>query len=66
MKIQLKDSEYLEIKISPKKTSVKISIKTKVDEDSFAIISCDVNREGVDSIISELINFRSELKNEKV
>lgn len=66
MKIPLKESEYLELKLNPRKTSVKISIKTKIDEDSYAIISCDVNREGVDSIISELINFRTELKNEKV
>jgi hypothetical protein len=66
MRINLKESEYLEVKINPKKTAVKISIKTKIDDDSFAIISCDIARDGVDSIIAELIKFRSELKNEKV
>ncbi len=62
MKVTLKDSEYFEIKLNPLKTSVKFSIKTKMDEDSFAIISCDINREGVDSIIAELINFRTDLE----
>jgi len=66
MKVTLKDSEYFEIKLNSLKTSVKFSIKTKMDEDSFAIISCDINREGVDSIIAELINFRTDLKNEKI
>ncbi len=66
MRINLKESEYLEVKLNPKKTLVKISIKTKIDDDSFAIISCDIDRDGVDSIIAELIKFRSELKNEKI
>ena len=65
MKVNLKNSEYFEVKLNPTRTSVKFSIKTKIDEDSFGFISCDINRDGVDAIIAELIKFKTELKYEK-
>jgi hypothetical protein len=66
MKVNLQNQEYFEVKLNPQKDAVRFSIKTKLDEESYGIITCEVHPKDVDSVITELIKFKSELKNVKV
>lgn len=66
MKVALQNQEYFEVKINPHKDAVRFSIKTKLDEESYGLISCEISPNDVDDIITELIKFKSELRNVKV
>lgn len=65
MRINLENQEYFELKLTPKKDTIKFSVKTKIDEESYAMVSCDIDASRVDDIITELIKFKTEIKNVK-
>jgi hypothetical protein len=66
MRVSLENQEYFELKLNPKKDGVRISVKTKIDEESYAMVSCELPPEKIDDLITELIKFKSEVKNVKV
>ena len=65
MKVLFGNQEYLDIKLSPKEDKVALSIKTKWDENSFAISSVNLDGDQLDKIIAELIQLKTRLKNVK-
>ncbi len=66
MKILFGNQEYLDIKPSSKDDLVVLSIKTKWDENSFALSSVNLDTDQLDKVISELIKLKAKIKNVKV
>ena len=65
MKVLFGNQEYLDIKLSPKEDKIALSIKTKWDENSFAVSSINLDGDQLDKIIAELIQLKAKLKNVK-
>ncbi len=66
MKILFGNQEYLDIKLSSKEDLVVVSIKTKWDENSFALSSANLDTDQLDKVISELIKLKAKIKNVKI
>lgn len=65
MKVLFGNQEYLDIKLSPKENHLVLSIKTKWDENSFAVSSVNLDGDQLDKVIAELIQLKSKIKNVK-
>lgn len=65
MKILFGNQEYLDIKLSPKEENILLSIKTRWDENSFAVSSVAIDSDQLDRLISELVQLKTKLKNVK-
>ncbi len=62
MKILFGNQEYLDIKLAPKEDRLIVTVKTKWEENSYAMSSAYLTDEQVDKLISELITLKPKIK----
>lgn len=60
MKIFIDQNSYLEVSVNNE--DVKLSIKTKKDDNTSIIISANLNEDRLDKLISELILLRTKIQ----